>query len=97
MRNYSDFPPCPYFLSVLKHAPESAYLYYLLWHHSDDDCKLSYLKTQIKNSFLISTTLFKNRLFSLVDLGLISVNESPNYIDIELVNWDEDFFEANGL
>ncbi len=95
MKDYDDFPPCPYFLTVLKHYPESAYVYITLWNMADDKNCAACSKSKIRNQFLISKTLFRNKLLSLVDLGLISVTESNNFFDVELIPYDEDHFEES--
>lgn len=95
MKDYSDFPPCPYFLTVLKHSPEAAYIFVRLWQ-MNTDVDVDFItchKKNIRNVFLTTPTIFRNKLMSLVDLGLISVTENPSTYIVELVTYDADFFE----
>jgi hypothetical protein len=95
MQEYEDFPPYQYFISVLKDSPQSALLYIDLWKNIKLNSSFKILKDEIRITFLISPTLFRNLLMPLIGLGLASVKEYPSYFTIELVDYDSDFFENN--
>lgn len=87
--HYSDFPPCPYFLQVLRHNPEAALLYFRIWGSRNDEYKLAIKKKDIFNSFLISPTLFRNRIVKLMEEGFLSFETTPEFYYIEFVAFDE--------
>jgi len=86
---YADFPPFPYFLQVLRHYPETALLYYKIWSSKNLDHKLAIKKQDIFNTFLISPTVFRNRLVNLMEEGLVSFESTPKFYYIEFVAFDE--------
>lgn len=86
---YTDFPPCPYFLQVLRHFPEAALLYYKLWGSRNSQHKLAIKKEDIPNIFLVSPTVFRNRIVNLMEEGLLSFETTPKFYYIEFVPFDE--------
>ena len=87
---YKKFPPYPFLIDVLKNALLSLRVYIELWDMQDDFGRIAIDKKEIKKTFLISPTLFYNKVLSLVDLSLLSVDESPNMIVVDLVQWHDD-------
>lgn len=86
---YTDFPPCPYFLQVLRHFPDAAMLYYKLWGSRNHDNKLSIKKDDIFSIFLVSPTIFRNRIVNLMEEGLLSFETTPKFYYIDFVPFDE--------
>jgi len=86
---YSDFPPCPYFLQVLRHNPNCAIFYYRIWGSKNTEHKLAIKKEDIFNTFLVSTTIFRNRLVKLMEEGLLSFETTPKFYYIEFVAFDD--------
>lgn len=89
MMEYSTFPPCPYFMQILRHSPEAATLYCKLWSTKNKHYKLAIGKQDIFNIFLLSHTVFKNRLVKLMEEGLLSFESTPEFYYIELIAFDE--------
>lgn len=89
MMQYTNFPPCPYFLQILRHYPESAMLYYKIWGSKNENYKLAVRKENIFDIFLVSATIFKNRLVNLMEEGLLSFESTPEFYYIELVTLDD--------
>jgi len=91
-----DIPPYAYLSQVLKHCPLSASTYLELWRHKDKKHKVVIDKEQIRNTFLVAPTKFRNDCFTLVNEGLINVNESKSIeghwykMTIEMVNFEEE-------
>jgi len=88
MMDYSDFPPCPYFMQILRHFPECALLYCKLWGSKNTNYALAINKSDIFTNFLISPTVFRNRLVNLMEEGLLSFESSPVFYYIELIAFD---------
>lgn len=86
---YTDFPPCPYFLQVLRHFPEAALLYFRIWGSKNSKHKLAIKRQDIPNIFLMSPTVFRNRIVKLMEEGLLSFETTPTLYYIELVPFDE--------
>ncbi len=89
MMEYSSFPPCPYFTQILRHFPQAAMLYCKLWGSKNKQYKLAVDKQDIFNIYLISPTLFRNRIVKLMEEGLLSFELTPEFYYIELVAFDE--------
>lgn len=90
MMEYSSFPPCPYFVQILRHFPEAAFLYCKLWESRNIHNKLAVKKKDIFNIFLISPTVFRNRIVNLMEEGLVSFEQTPQFFYIELVGFDDE-------
>lgn len=85
MKDYQNFPPYELFISVLKHYPESALLYRAIWAKKEESDKLRLPKEELLSKFLISKTVFRNKILSLVDLGLVEVQETAKFFDVTFV------------
>jgi hypothetical protein len=95
MHSYEDFPPYPYFYSVLKSHPKAAWLYIQLWQARDEESKVRCSLGDVRDLFLISPTIFRNQLMDLVALGILSViNRKNNHIEVELVDFDQEEFDS---
>jgi hypothetical protein len=89
MMEYSAFPPCPYFIQILRHFPDAAMLYYKLWASKNKKHSLSVKKQDIFNIFLVSPTIFRNRMANLMEEGMLSFESTPEFYYIELIAFDE--------
>lgn len=85
---YDQFPPYPYFIDVLKHAPLALQSYIDLWNLRDKEGRVILNKKEIRNILLITPTKLKGHLYELIDLSLASVDESPLMLVIDLIQWD---------
>ncbi len=85
MMEFTDFPPCPYFMQTLRHCPDAALLYCKIWEMKNNQYKLAIRKENLFNIFLISHTKFRNRLVKLMEEGLLSFDSTPEFYYIELV------------
>ena len=95
MLSYDEFPPLPYLMNVLKNCPKAAWIYAQLWAARDSECKVICTRDDVRYTFLISPTLFRNILIYLVDLGLVSMREKPKEeFEIELVGFDKEEFDS---
>lgn len=92
---YSDFPPAPYLLQILRHAPETALLYYRMWGSRNAEHKFAIKKQDIFNTFLVSPTVFRNRVVKLMEEGLLSFETTPKHYYIELTAFDEENDDEN--
>lgn len=82
-------------MQVLRHYPHTAYFYSKLWNCRNDDNKLAIGRDDIFTIFLISPTVFKNRLINLLEEGLLSFETTPEFYYIELVGFDAEPFIGN--
>ncbi len=89
MMEYSSFPPCPYFMQILRHSPDAAILYCKLWGSRNKNYKIAVKKQDIFNIYLVSPTVFRNRMVKLMEEGLLSFETTPKLYYIELVAFDE--------
>jgi hypothetical protein len=86
MKDYTDFPPCKYFVRVLKSCPTSALLYVQLWNKvSQENMALKLSKKDIRKDYLISPTMFRNLLARLMFLNLVSYVEKDDKFHIDIM------------
>ena len=90
MTDYSDFPPIKKFKLVLQSHPQAALLYFSLWKRRAKNNTLSIKRNDIKGVFLISPTLFRNHLFSLGRLDILSFDETFEYFNIHFISLDDE-------
>lgn len=64
-------------------------LYCKLWESKNKHYKLAVKKQDIFNIFLISPTVFRNRIVNLMEEGLLSFENTPEFYYIELIAFDE--------
>ena len=88
-----DYPPYPYLLRVVEYCPAAAATYMKIWKDRDKDHKFHIYKENVKSGFLMSPTRFHNHLLMLVKEGLVSVDESPLMLSVELVGYDDNYDE----
>jgi len=81
MKDFSNYPPQEFFEECLEHYPEVAYFYKVLWYEYDHakNKKLKYDKKKIRDTYLISPTLFRNNLMKLQRLDLLTFEERNEY------------------
>lgn len=84
----SDYPPQPYFDQVLTHCCYAAKTYCHIWKHKGSDGTYRVDKKEISNEFLLHPSTVKGHLRALCREGLISIDETPNTLNVELVTWD---------
>lgn len=84
-----ECPPHLYLCQVLEHCPRAGSTYLKIWREKNDENQLILDKENFRQEHLISLTKFKNDLFYLVKEGLISVEETPTSLKIDIVAWDE--------
>jgi hypothetical protein len=89
MKDYSEFPPIKYFIRVLKNGPKAALLYVLLWRNKNRRNHIMIRKNAIRKEYLISPTMFRNLVASLMFLNLISFVESNEQFEIEIMGPQE--------
>lgn len=87
---YNSFPPYPYFLDVLKHSPHALRTYIDLWALQDKDGRVVLRKNQIQTILLVQCDKLKKDLYKIIDLSLASVDESPQMLVIDFIQWDDD-------
>jgi hypothetical protein len=88
MSSYS-FPPFFQFHQVLQNCPKAGLTYLNLWQNKNKENCLYVTKTDIRNEYLSSLSKFRHDILLLVREGVISVNETPEKIYIDLLDWDE--------
>ncbi len=88
IEHIQDYPPQPYFSSVLAHCPKAATTYCHIWKHQDDGGIYRVEKKAIADEFLLHPTTVKGHLRALCREGLLSINETPTMLNVELVQWD---------
>lgn len=76
-------------MQILRHSPDAAMLYCKLWGTKNKKHKLAIKKRDIFNIFLISPTIFRNRIVKLMEEGLISFESTPDVYYIDLIAFDE--------
>lgn len=82
--SYSDFPPVKYFTRVLKSYPKSAFLYLQLWKKKGTRMNVVTAKKDVRKDYLISPTMFRNLLASLMFLNLIHFHERDEKFHIDV-------------
>jgi hypothetical protein len=85
MRDYSDFPPFKYFTRVLKNCPKSAFLYAQIWDNKGNNMSFVTDKRSIQRDYLISPTVFRNLLVSLMFLNLVHFKEEDGEFRIDVL------------
>ncbi len=90
--SFNDFryPPYLYLTQVAEHCPKALSTYLSLWRERASNNKITVYKEEIRLQFLTSLAKFRHDLFLLVKEGLVSIDETPKSINIELVSWDEE-------
>lgn len=88
--SYSDFPPYHFFITVLRHQPDTAHFYCKIWGESDKNDKLMVDKKMIYNQFLVTPSVFKRKLGYLMEEGLLSSVETQYFYEIDFVRYDEE-------
>jgi hypothetical protein len=84
------YPPYFYLAQIADHCPKALSTYLDLWRRKDDENKLNISKHDIRNEYLKTLTRFKNDCMLLAKECLINVDESPNFLSIELVGWEDE-------
>lgn len=84
MQNYEEFPPTKNFIRVLKGCPKSALLYAQLWKNKDERLRVDTKKADVRKDYLISPTMFRNLLASLMSLDLVNFVESDEKFRINI-------------
>ena len=91
MKNVTEeCPPYLYIFQIAEHCPKALATYLSLWREKDPRNKLKLTKNDVKIQFLTSLRKFNHDLLLLVKEGLVSVEETPKAIKIELVGWHEE-------
>jgi|SRR5688572_9366245 len=89
MHDYTDFPPIDSFKKVLRTSPQSALIFASLWKLKTNTNRLSFRREDIKKTFLISPTLFRNHLLALGRLDVLSFEETSAFFIIDFYELDE--------
>ncbi len=76
MSDYDKFPPLSLFNRVLVSSPASALLYVTLYKLKSKAIRFTIAKNTIKKQFILSITLFRNKLFELRKLELLTFDET---------------------
>lgn len=84
MLDYSNFPPIETFLKVLKRCPQTALLFVDLWREKDQTGHLTIEKTNVRNLYHISPTLFRNHCLDLSDEEILQIDENHLYFLVDL-------------
>jgi hypothetical protein len=83
-----EYPPYLYLSQVAKNCPKAVLTYMVLWQAMNKENKVDVYKKEVRNEYLISLSKFRHDLLMLVKEGLVSIDETPNVLHIELVGWD---------
>lgn len=89
MNDYATFPPLNFLKRILQSFPQCALIFISLWTLKTKLKRISIKKKDIKNTFLISPTLFRNHLLSFGRLDLLTFQETPEYFQIDFSDNDE--------
>ena len=90
IENMFEYPPQPYFTEVLSHCPKAASTYCHIWKHQDNDGVYRVYKKDIADEFLLHPSTVRGHLRALCREGLINIDETPNTLNVELVQWDSE-------
>ncbi len=85
-----EYPPQHYFNQVLLHCPKAASTYCHIWKHQGKDNVYRVEKKAISDEFLLHPVTVKGHFRALCREGLVSINETPNTINVELMTWDNE-------
>lgn len=91
-----DYPPYPYLEVVLTHCPRAGRLYLELWKERDEFKRVLILDKELPLRFLLRKRQLVDQLMLLVREGVLSFEESPDKLTIELTDWDENFLDEDG-
>lgn len=86
---YQDFPPFEFFMTVLRHQADAAHFYCKIWSDRDKKDKLMVDKKAIYSQYLVTPPTFKRKLGYLMEEGLVSVQETPYFYEIDFVRYDD--------
>ena len=75
MSDYKKYPPVKFLEKVLKNEPKTALLYITLWDMKDEDCRLIVDKSNVREEFSMTATMFKNMCHLIYDQGLLAIKE----------------------
>jgi len=89
----NNFPPYMYLVQVLQHCPKAGATYMQLWKARNPQNHVKILKKTLKEEYLTSTAKFRHDLLMLSRESLINIEETPSYINVEMVDWQ---FDADG-
>lgn len=84
MLHYERFPPVGQLETILKHAPECAYIFIKIWNERDVDDIVIVDKSAVQNVFSITPTLLRNNCRRLENEKLLKLNETPDFFKIQL-------------
>jgi hypothetical protein len=90
IKNEERFPPYYYLTQVADNCSKAVSTYMMLWRNADKEKKMSIYKKDVRSEYLISLCKFRHDLLLLVKQGLVSVDETPALLNIELVGWDSE-------
>lgn len=85
-----EYPPPPYFDPVLEDCPLAAKTYTHIWRKKDHNNYFRVIKKGIWAEFLIHPHALRAQLMALCRKGLISIDETPTILTVEVVPWDEE-------
>jgi len=85
-----EYPPLPYLEHVTMYCPKAAYTYLKLWSCRDKNNKVKVDKDRIKTEFLMSLASFNHNVRLMAREGLVNVDEHPNALILELVDWEDE-------
>jgi hypothetical protein len=87
-KDIEKYPPYYYLAHLAYHCPKAVSTYMALWKSADAEDKISIFKKDIRDQYLISLSKFRHDLLMLVKEGLVSIDETTDILNIELVSWD---------
>ncbi len=90
IRKMYEVPPYEYLVQAAEHCPNAIATYLSVWRQADKDRKIHVYKKDVLTEYLKPIVKFRNDLMLLVREGLVSVEETPKSLCIELVSWDEE-------
>ena len=89
-KNKLQYPPYIYLLQIAERCVNPVYTYIMLWQNANESNKVHIYKKDIRETFRISRTVFSNHCFTLMKEGLLTVDETPKSLHIELLPFDID-------
>ncbi len=84
--------PIPYLKFIFRVCPRAGELFCFLWEAQNENGQITVDKNDIPSTTLLHRHAFNSSLRMLVREGLISVEEGPTQITIELVGWNDGVF-----
>jgi len=82
------YPPMDKIRLALRHCPGATITYLDIWQRANENGHIDIPKKSIKMEYLMSPTMFANKLIALSREGLIKVGFQPKKFVVDIVGYE---------